>query len=221
MLQEKEYYLYELPDFIMGKSDPKVAAEIDALIQTDQAFREEYEHLRSIIGDVTRLAAPAIREAQAEVPAGYFSTFPSRMQARLHRPKMVRRFWDELREMAAEWFAPLSMPELGTALAGFAVVATLFAFAVNWNGGGTVQQTLATKMAAVLPSSAQDETDLATLSYANAIPVEAELAALSEAQAEFLLDKLNEEVPATKAIIGSDQNEILLDEDIDALLKLL
>jgi hypothetical protein len=221
MLQEKEHYLYELPDFIMGKADPKITAEIKALILSDQAFREEYELLKETIGTVHQIASLSIAAAKPDVPAGYFSTFLSRVQARVHHRREARKFRDELREMVVGWFMPLTMPEFGTALAGFAVVATLFAFAVNWNGNVKIAQPLASKMTTVQPSWAQDETDLATMSYASAIPVEAELAALSDEQVDFLLNNLDKEVPATKAIIGSDQKEIFLDDDLDALMKLL
>lgn len=222
MLQEKEHYLYELPDFIMGKADPKIAAEIEALILSDPAFREEYEQLKGAIGDVNQFLSLATEKTREEVPPGYFNDFAMRVQDRIHNRRVVRRFWDELRGMVSGWMpTPVSLPELGTAFAGFAVVATLFAFAISWNGRTELENKLASQGSAVQLYSIQEETDLATLSYANGVVTESMLSTLSDDQVDFLLKKLDKKVPATKVIIGTGDDGILLDEDIDALLKLL
>lgn len=99
-MTHKEHLRHYLPDFIAGKVSSDIAAEIQQQLQTDAAFRKEYEALREVWTKVHAFSSAAPKSFQV-VPPFYFETFADRVMARLRarqQPLWVK-VWSWLKEV--------------------------------------------------------------------------------------------------------------------------
>ena len=91
----RDDYRYELPDFILGKSNPETAKAIERLIETDATFRAEFIEMKSLI----EFSTPKLNRAfDAPTPA-YFESLSEKVMAQLVPPK--RSWWRVLKEEVA------------------------------------------------------------------------------------------------------------------------
>ncbi|ACF13858.1 hypothetical protein Ctha_1395 [Chloroherpeton thalassium ATCC 35110] len=217
MLPETEQYLYELPDYIQGNTTPEVAASIEKLLRTDALFLAEYEQLKQTMGELDRLTSTCEADMRAEIPNGYFGSFADRLQTKLHARARRRNFREEIFEMLSGFFSPAPIAEFGAAIAGFAVVVVMFAFAFTWQSESSITAEMAS---AIQTLSSEEDNYLSTLNFSDKYASMSQMLSLTDEEASQVLETINEVLPEN-ASDATDSYEVLSPEEASEILNLL
>lgn len=186
-MTQREKLLFELPDFIMGKTPEPLAREIARLIETDASFRAEYDALHETMAQVKRFSEVAFERApNLDLPPFYFETFADKVQRRLAtKPQSL---WAKLLEALQTLFGAEQRYQLAGALAG-AAMAFLMILAVSRLDMHAVAQ--AERLAQSQSERAAPGANLAaTIHYAASLSPELLIGALSEEEATSLLNAM-------------------------------
>lgn len=185
---------YELPDYILGKSSPEAAAEIERLIETNPAFRAEFLEMKALIEQTK----PMLDRAFESPPQAYFESLSKRVLAQTRAKK--RSLWQTLQDdfkalFIARW------QEWSGALAGASLAMLLII------GAGRLDEARQASMSVDLPNA------IATSAFALGVSPESLASQFDDEALETTLRALERDLPA------QPRYEILTESDLDALFK--
>ena len=196
-------YRYELPDFILGKSDPETAKAIERLIETDATFRAEFLEMKSLI----EVSTPKLNRAFDAPNHAYFESLSEKVMAKLVPRK--KSWWRVLKEDVALLVEVKRWQWAGGALATTAALMLIVLTAELDNH--TRQTTLAKT------SHNEDSPTLsliATQKFALGITPEILAMQLDEAEAEAIMSILENNAPTRKQTY-----KVLTDEEVESLFN--
>ena len=199
----RDDYRYELPDFILGKSNPETAKAIERLIETDATFRVEFLEMKSLI----EVSTPKLNRAfDAPTPA-YFESLSEKVMAKLVPRK--KSWWRVLKEEVALLVEVPRWQWAGGALATALALALI---------GLTAELDNHTRQ--ITPAKTSHNEDSPTLSLIAtkkfAIGMTPEMIALQidEHEAETILNILESNAPTRKQTY-----KVLTDEEAESLFN--
>lgn len=210
-----EDYLFELPDYISGVASPEVAMAIERLLQTDTAFRLEYETMKLTMAEVSSLSAVYLEQGKlAEATPRYFVNFSVRINEKLAAsPKTL---WDHIADLLIPR-SSLSFAELGTACAGFVLMISIVGFLATREVNLSPAEQFIVQSDKASNNLREDTgLTLATLQYASGVSAETATISLSDEDAEKFFRKLNAELPAE-----SSPYRVLSDDEARSILESL
>jgi len=199
----RDDYRYELPDFILGNSDPETAKAIERLIETDAMFRAEFLEMKSLI----EFSTPKLNRAfDAPTPA-YFESLSEKVMAQIKPRK--KSWWTVLKEDVASLF---EVPRWQWAGGALATVLTLVLIGLTAELDNHTRQT-------TLAKTSQDEDNptlslIATKKFAIGMTPEILATQLDEREAEVVLNILENSVPTRKQTY-----KVLTDEEVESLFN--
>jgi anti-sigma-K factor RskA len=199
----RDDYRYELPDFILGKSDPETAKAIERLIETDATFRVEFLEMKSLI----EVSTPKLNRAfDAPTPA-YFESLSEKVMAKLVPRK--KSWWNVVKEEVA---LLVEVPRWQWAGGALATVLTLALIVLTAELDNHTRQT-------TLAKTSQDEDNptlslIATKKFAIGMTPEILATQLDEREAEEVLNILEHSVPTRKQTY-----KVLTDEEVESLFN--
>ncbi len=199
----RDDYRYELPDFILGKSNTETAKAIERLIETDATFRAEFLEMKSLI----EFSTPKLNRAFDAPTSAYFESLSEKVMAKLVPRK--KSWWNVVKEEVAllvevprwQWGGGA----LATALALVLIVLT--AELDNYTRQITLAKT----------NQPEDKSSLsliATKKFAMGITPEMLATQLNEDEAEALLNILENNAPTRKQTY-----KVLTDEEVESLFN--
>jgi hypothetical protein len=199
----RDDYRYELPDFILGKSDPETAKAIERLIETDATFRVEFLEMKSLI----EVSTPKLNRAFDAPNHAYFESLSEKVMAKLVPRK--KSWWNVVKEEVALLVEVPRWQWAGGALATALALALIGLTAELDNH--TRQITLA--------KASQDEDNptlslIATKKFALGITPEILAMQLDEAEAEAIMSILENNAPTRKQTY-----KVLTDEEVESLFN--
>jgi len=199
----RDDYRYELPDFILGNSDPETAKAIERLIETDAMFRAEFLEMKSLI----EFSTPKLNRAfDAPTPA-YFESLSEKVMAQI-KPRKTS-WWTVLKEEVASL---VEVPRWQWAGGALATVLTLVLIVLTAQLDNHSRQT-------TLAKTSQDEDNptlslIATKKFAIGMTPEILATQLDEREAEEVLTILEHSVPTRKQTY-----KVLTDEEVESLFN--
>jgi len=199
----RDDYRYELPDFILGKSDPETAKTIERLIETDATFRAEFLEMKSLI----EFSTPKLNRAFDAPNHAYFESLSEKVMAKLVPRK--KSWWNVVKEEVALLVEVPRWQWAGGALATALALALIVLTAELDNH--TRQITLA--------KTSQDEDNpmlslIATKKFAIGMTPEILATQLDEAEAEAIMSILENNAPTRKQTY-----KVLTDEEVESLFN--
>ncbi len=198
-------YRYELPDFILGKSSPSVAKEIERLIEVDAAFRAEYLEMKSLIEETT----PALNRAFEAPSQAYFETLSEQVLARVTPKKTT--WWEVFKsDLASLVEVPRWQWAGGVVGASLALLLVIFAAQLDEN----MRQNKLVKTST--QSEEQSATLIATSHFAMGITPELVVSQIEEHEAEEVLSRLESKIPTRKQTY-----KVLTEDEVESLFKSL
>ncbi len=199
----RDDYRYELPDFILGNSDPETAKAIERLIETDATFRAEFLEMKSLI----EFSTPKLNRAfNAPTPA-YFESLSEKVMAQI-KPRKTS-WWNVLKEEVASLFEVPRWQWAGGALA--ATLALVLIVLTAQLDNHSRQTTLAkTNQHDDKPSLSL----IATKKFALGMTPEILTTQINEREAEVILNILENNAPTRKQTY-----KVLTDEEVESLFN--
>jgi hypothetical protein len=196
-------YRYELPDFILGKSDPETAKAIERLIETDATFRAEFLEMKSLI----EVSTPKLNRAFDAPNHAYFESLSEKVMAKLVPRK--KSWWRVLKEDVASLFEVPRWQWAGGALA--TTLALMLIVLTAELDNHTRQITLA--------KTSHDEDSptlslIATKKFAIGMTPEMIALQIDEHEAETILNILESNAPTRKQTY-----KVLTDEEAESLFN--
>jgi hypothetical protein len=213
-----EQYLYELPDFIAGKTPPDVSEKLQTLIRTNPAFAAEYESMKEILTNVNTLSTMAFENAGATAATPlYFNSLSERVMKTVALvPKgstsrsTSRAWWQIVLSDVQYLFAQTPKVELAGGFLALVITVSLLVFQSPRLDTYT-KDTLALRgTTKELPS----DQALALVQYVSSSSVTQLVATLSDEDSELLLNELEKDLPSV-----GNEFKILTDEDLKNLLS--
>ena len=199
----RDDYRYELPDFILGKSNPETAKAIERLIETDATFRTEFFEMKSLI----EFSTPKLNRALDAPNHAYFESLSEKVMAKLVPRK--KSWWNVVKEEVALLVEVKRWQWAGGALATTAALMLIVLTAELDNH--TRQTTLAKT------SHNEDSPTLsliATQKFALGITPEILAMQIDEHEAETILNILENNAPTRKQTY-----KVLTDEEAESLFN--
>ncbi|MFN3344183.1 MAG: anti-sigma factor family protein [Chloroherpetonaceae bacterium] len=198
-------YRYELPDFILGKSSPSVAKEIERLIESDAAFRAEYLEMKSLIEETT----PALNRAFEAPSQAYFETLSERVLARVAPKKTT--WWEVLKSDLAS-LVEVPRWQWAGGVVGVALALVLIIFVAELDD--SMRQNKLAKSNTQIEE--QTVTLIATSHFAMGITPETIVSQVEVHEAEEVLSMLESRVPTRKQTY-----KVLTEDEVESLFKSL
>ncbi len=197
-------FRYELPDFILGKSSPEMAHEIERLIETDATFRAEYLEVKSLI----ETAVPSLNHAFEHAPNAprpeYFESLSKKVLARAMPKK--RTWWQVFKADVASLFETPRWQWAG-GLVGASLALLLIIFAEKLDNH-TRQNKLAQYR------DPQTTLMIATDGFAHGLTPELIVSQIELHEAEEVLNILENKLPTRKQTY-----KVLTEEEAESLFK--
>jgi hypothetical protein len=198
-------YRYELPDFILGKSSPNVAKEIERLIEVDATFRAEYLEMKSLIEEMM----PALNRVFEAPSQAYFETLSEQVLARVMPKKTT--WWEVLKSDLAS-LVEVPRWQWAGGVVGASLVLLLVIFAAQLDERAH-QNKLAKNNT---QSEEQAVTLIATSHFAMGITPETIVSQVEVHQAEEALSMLESIVQTRKQTY-----KVLTEDEVESLFKSL
>jgi hypothetical protein len=199
----RDDYRYELPDFILGKSDPETAKAIERLIETDATFRVEFLEMKSLI----EVSTPKLNRAFDAPNHAYFESLSEKVMAKLVPRK--KSWWNVVKEEVALLVEVPRWQWAGGALATALALALI---------GLTAELDNHTRQITLAKASQHEEKPplslIATQKFALGITPEILAMQLDEAEAEAIMSILENNAPTRKQTY-----KVLTDEEVESLFN--
>jgi hypothetical protein len=199
----RDDYRYELPDFILGKSDPETAKAIERLIETDATFRVEFLEMKSLI----EVSTPKLNRAFDAPNHAYFESLSEKVMAKLVPRK--KSWWNVMKEEVALLVEVPRWQWAGGALATALALALI---------GLTAELDNHTRQITLAKASQHEEKPplslIATQKFALGITPEILAMQLDEAEAEAIMSILENNAPTRKQTY-----KVLTDEEVESLFN--
>jgi hypothetical protein len=196
-------YRYELPDFILGKSDPETAKAIERLIETDATFRAEFLEMKSLI----EVSTPKLNRAFDAPNHAYFESLSEKVMAKLVPRK--KSWWNVVKEEVALLVEVPRWQWAGGALATALALALIVLTAELDNHTRQITLAKASQHEEKPPLSL-----IATKKFALGITPEILAMQLDEAEAEAIMSILENNAPTRKQTY-----KVLTDEEVESLFN--
>jgi anti-sigma-K factor RskA len=199
----RDDYRYELPDFILGKSDPETAKTIERLIETDATFRAEFLEMKSLI----EFSTPKLNRAFDAPNHAYFESLSEKVMAKLVPRK--KSWWNVVKEEVALLVEVPRWQWAGGALATALALALIVLTAELDNHTRQITLAKASQHEEKPPLSL-----IATQKFALGITPEILAMQLDEAEAEAIMSILENNAPTRKQTY-----KVLTDEEVESLFN--